>query len=454
MIPTRTPHTHRFGRIAWCLAVAALLLAIHPAAAQFVDEPDNKHATLIDKDGSPIFDDEISMQFRDLLTGPLGLTNAMNATFLFQQCFSGGMIDDLIADLPSDLDWIAGAASRHDESSYGSASARELTALGFNPGPNHPTAFDHWTQALLPGLDADQTIASALSTALANDASGPSNSNLENPQIFGMNAADSIQLVQPGATSFHAVLWAGQADGDRHFNDIQAMRDKLVTHWGDPATNANITISVLFGDGMTNAAGNDLPAEWDALPADRTSLSGVFDDLDDNHLGPTEQFLFYASDHGGTLTDLVAFDDPTATIDPSTTEGFSMTLSLSSIKSFDLDLNNVPEISTFYSVETDPLLADDADALMTDTIDLFLNDVLIGSLDPAGFFASFPVDESLLLADNTLRVENNPTDTTLSLFNLRFFSGSVDTIALIPEPTALAVLTFSTLLLAQRRRVA
>ncbi len=106
----------------YSLAVV-LFLGNHWAHAQpqyFVDQPANKRSTLIGINGDTITD----LQFANMAKGLLlnnGNSNVRGASFLFAQCYSGGMLDDLNDAFGSEVRWVGGSAARYDELSWGQA---------------------------------------------------------------------------------------------------------------------------------------------------------------------------------------------------------------------------------------------------------------------------------------------------------------------------------------------
>src|SRR5262245_42424856 len=115
---------------------ALLILALmgtFPVWAELENQTECTHSTLVPVSGPSIRDDE----FADLLKKILlknGTNNVRDAKFLFQQCFGGGMLDDIKGALGNTVKWVGGAASKHSEESWGNDDD------------------DYWTQALKPEL--------------------------------------------------------------------------------------------------------------------------------------------------------------------------------------------------------------------------------------------------------------------------------------------------------------
>ena len=93
-----------------------------------------------------ISDAEFFDLIKDTILKPDGTSNVKNATFLFQQCFAGGLLDEFVGrmvngqrvgGLPSDLPFVAGAGSAWNQSTKGPPSRREINNIpGVMAGPN------------------------------------------------------------------------------------------------------------------------------------------------------------------------------------------------------------------------------------------------------------------------------------------------------------------------------
>ena len=96
-----------------------LILALWsvPAAADLAPQPPKKKSMLIDKDRQGILDNDFATLAKNLLITN-GKSNARDAKFLFQQCFGGGMLDDIQRALGTVVKWVGGSASRFDEQAH------------------------------------------------------------------------------------------------------------------------------------------------------------------------------------------------------------------------------------------------------------------------------------------------------------------------------------------------
>jgi hypothetical protein len=194
---------------------------------------------------------------------------------------------------------------------------------------------------------------------------------------------------------------------------------------------------VLFGDGQHQAGttGPVLPPAWNARPATLQNLLQTMSALDPQ-LSPTEQFLFYASDHGGLAT---ALKDPrVAAVTVTLTSPFldRWALGNGELEGMGMTQDNDPAVGIQYSG-------------LDSMAPVFLNDMPIGQLLPGQTFMNLSVPESLLAADNTFRIESGG-DSSFLLQSAVFYTGNINTLLFIPEPSAAP--GFVLLLLALRRR--
>ena len=403
----------RFGRRMPCvvIAAAASLLSANSPFAQLADQPAGKHSTLVDKDGKGIRDDEFAEWIKDLLV-PGGTVDVRDAKIIFQECYGGGMLDDL-EDALSNVKWVGGSASKHDEPSIGQVSPEENATEGYDKKWEKDPPEDWWTGALDDQLAQDQTVLKSLEEANKNDgANKQGNGKLETGQSVTANGGETIKLDDPGAASHHAILWAGDADHMRHFNDIKNIRAALLAKWGP--TGANVTITTLFGDGAKDSEGNDLPADWNAKEATKANLKAEIAALQ-GALNTNEQFFFYASNHGGVETDPVDTATPVPGNGGSLNAGLS--LSVGEVRGMLGQSDNQPLVTV-----------DHQGGVGTGTVDVLVNGTLVGSLGGGtGGIEEFPVAEGLLnmLGANQLSLVNNDPS-TLTVNRLSFFTGGID----------------------------
>lgn len=266
----------RFSTL-WMLVAA--FTSTQGQAQHYEPQPNNKYSTLFGLEWEAITDAQFATMAKDLLIKN-GSSNARSATFLFEQCFSGGMFNDLDTAFGNDLRWVGGSAARHDQSSYGE-------------GNSAPFPMDHWVRALDQALDFLPTslpMINHINVAREGDDVGPNGTGNEDPQSLYRNGGETINHRQGGGSGHYAILWAGNANRQRHVNDILVMYENLREAYmatGDPWS------IIVLGD----SADLNMPA----LSATKENLQQAFDAIATLQ-DPDADFLFFASNHGGVDT--------------------------------------------------------------------------------------------------------------------------------------------------------
>ena len=382
-------------------------------------QPANKHSSLVTGDGGSIRDDTFATMIANKLkTG--ATSNVKDAKFIFEQCFGGGMLDDLATQLGNTVKWVGGAAARWDEPSWG-------------PG-NPTTKGDFWVESLLPELappkDNNQSVLNGLDNATANDPARPggglkdSNNNpvSEHGQSTSANGGDTITLKDPAAASHHAILWGGNADGQRHVNDLNKMKAALEASWG---TGPSTSITVLTGATATKA---QLQAALDALP-----------------LNSNEEFVFFASDHG----DLETVPAPAAPriVPPANTDVETFSLLATELLAMELGGPGGGNASPFLTV--------DYSGVTGSTNAVLLNGNFLGFLNPFASETIFNVPFGYLSASDTIDIQN-AQGSSFTILDKIFSTGSIDTLVAVPVPEpatyAVGLLCLGVGIAARRRR--
>jgi hypothetical protein len=281
-----------------------------PAPEKLEDQPSTERSYMIG-DSTLMNDIELSNAFRKAVTTDgLGLgPDILDATFLFNSCFGGGMLDDIRDKMPRGVRWIGGSASIHGERAVGEVTNTE--ALG-----NTPSRFvnaspkSYWTKALVPALTSEATVLEALVKAEKDDVVGPKGAidKLENPQWTYGSGGEDIVLTNPDATSRYAVLWGGRAaeNATRHYNNLAAVRAMLVTAWGLPVDTDRILVFA-GANGGPAPGGGAWPADWHVRPGNGDPMRIIIGALH-AAMGPNSQFFFYATGHGSSSK---KFEKPT-----------------------------------------------------------------------------------------------------------------------------------------------
>jgi hypothetical protein len=373
------------------LAVLATALGWAPVAqADLETQAEGAHAALVPASGPVIRDDEFAALLKKTLLKNGTNSNVRDAKFLFQQCFGGGMLDDIQGALGNTVKWVGGAASKHSEESWGSNDE------------------DYWTQALKSELaKTAQPLLDGINNATASDLRGPNGGTVrEHGQSASGGGGETITLADTNATSHHAILWAGAANGKRHFNDIKNVRDALINAWGAPS--ATISITTLFGDGLHQPDGvTALPAGWNAQAATKANLVAVMSALT-NVLNTNEQFFFYASDHGEWQLDVVK----TPLVLPfGGTVALPLTLPAEIVETMRRQTANLPTIGVTYQGGPATVTLD-GQSIMT--------------LSSSQIFRLVSVSESLLGKESELRIMTSTSD-PMTIQSVVFSAGVFNT---------------------------
>lgn len=297
-----TPDTlHRRQRLARAACLLLASLATTPASGEVAQQPQGKGSSMSVQGGGSIRDATLAQWIGTALLKD-GKRNVREAAFLFNSCFGGGMLDDLGKAMGNQIPWVGGSASRHDQYAIGQNSPAENATL------KRPEAFvddrpmGFWTRALVPLLEPkDATVFGAVRDAAAADEVGRAAQRAvdidkamkqakvavpfgtatirpEDVQFQQGNGGDAMKVNCDNCNKRYVVIWAGNTDRLRAFNDVAGMIDVLRTNWGgDPA---NVEIKVFYGNGRDKVTGplappqaeNLLPAEWGARPAERRRL--------------------------------------------------------------------------------------------------------------------------------------------------------------------------------------
>ena len=146
-----------------------------------------KYSTMFGLDWEPITDVEFAGMAQTLLLQN-GSADTRGAMFLFEQCFSGGMFNDLDSALGSEVRWVGGSAARYDEVSYGQ-------------GNSNSFPLDYWVRGLEIALRENDTMINTVNLARLLDERGPSGTGAEHPQSIYRNGGENINHRTIGASS-------------------------------------------------------------------------------------------------------------------------------------------------------------------------------------------------------------------------------------------------------------
>jgi hypothetical protein len=375
----KTDHFFRFPRmvmVGTAAAVVATVLVATNAAAQ-----GTKDSTLCGSDGKDLTGSQFARMIADTLLSS-GSSNVIDAKFLFQECYGGGILPDLTAAL-GNVKWIGGSAA-----SAGQRALGDSDAVGED-------AISSWTKPLLPQLkNTNQTLAMALSNASSNDEYGPNGTKEETPQTASGNGGDTIKLTD--GVSHHAIIWTDDQDAIRHANNIAGIEAALTAAWGSSASS---TVSITTVSTSAQLAS--------ALATIKTQLN------------PNEEFFFYATGHGGVTTAEVS---SSKSVSYNAYDVESFTLSQGELDGMAETAASPPTVEVTYS------------GLSTaGSASLSLNGVPLGILSPLQTDMTFTVPTGLASPDNVLLIDNN-SGSPFTLNSETFYTGAIDDIAVVPEP--------------------
>ena len=316
------------------LAIALVLLTAGAADVEFADQPDVKSSSLSMYYGNSVYD----WEFANMVKMWIADAGCDNMLFFFNQCFGGGMIDDLAVTLGGTADIGLLAAARYDEPAWGLKDAFVGTASSAKLGFDRPRGY--YSFALGGELarigtnaaTAEEMAVNAAENDFARDGShgwwgSPSHTKVEHPQAAFVGDGKDLKIGRHAdgteASKVYVVLFAGEVD-KATANDLEQAFNIFHVKHAIPRDR----IIVLADDGPHNKMTSGAFAPYYATgKGSRQALFDTIRGLRDK-LDADSQFIFWANGHGNdedthlaldiVLTDQAAVPIPTR--DPKTGE--------------------------------------------------------------------------------------------------------------------------------------
>jgi hypothetical protein len=324
--------------------------------------------------------------------GPKGYKDMI---FIFGECYGGGFVNSLPdgSKLPAT---VAMSASSYSEESNGwtdghSGGAYDLflqgvtDALRSNPGGTADAIFNAAAQADIINPNSPKyTTAYHVS---------------EHPQI---RHSDNTSISFHDGHSNYAILYGGNPNGERHWNDLDRFYAVLRNNLHYSASD----IKVLYGDG-TNKFGSTTPIN---SPATVNNLENTIKNLPMNS---TETLLFWVSDHG----------DNDAHIDT----GYNVFHGYSS-HTFNFNLYSDFIRSVSLSTVIAPSFVIPLAGISNNLTTVYINGVYIGNLTTVSVNTIFFSKNQVVFSEfnNNLTISSGQS-TDFAMWNFTLDSGSVPT---------------------------
>ncbi|RLI82137.1 hypothetical protein DRP07_05800 [Archaeoglobales archaeon] len=383
----------------------------------FYDQPNDYASSIVTHSGGYIYDWQLANMIKMWIVDK----GYANMIFIFSQCFGGGMIDDLKDKLDGTGDAAFLSASKHDESAYGLGDSYnpdfspELKKRGFTkPETYYPKEVSEELEK-----SEKPTIKEIARMTEKEDANGPYGiykEDIEHPQYTSIGRGDDIRIGKKtdgsDVASKHAILFAGDANALRHWNNIDRMY-KALRKQGF----TDEDIIVLAGDGKKRSDGSDAPAYVDG-PGTKKALYEAIQNVS-KKMNKNEQFVFWVSDHGNNeryeATLNKAIKDPVREPIPpkKTAKNGKLTWDLNSdfLKAMARDPENEPYVSI---IVEPPAQAEEISFF--ENVELYLNgeELSLELIEPIvayddnpdldGYELVYPTDERLLKSDNLIEI--------------------------------------------------
>jgi hypothetical protein len=369
----------------------------------FQSQPANKSSGLVTADNKRVWDDEFAKWIKDNI--PDG--GYKNLTFVFGQCFGGGMIDELMRQNVA-----AFSASRHDQTSrfeetkeehasrlHTTVAQLEAAYHGQWPSYVNPSPESGFLEGWVIGAQLNETLQQIFDFAFWFDPFGPhGDTPREEPQArYQPEGSKNVKLHD--GTSNHVILYAGDAHNWADWNDVNRVHDILTEVY--PYHYSEDEITVLYGNKL-KPDGSPTPA-WVDGTGKKADLKAAIEALK-GKMNANETLLFWSTDHGDMKKRDVTKADPV----------------IAALEShqilFQLD-------QAFVDPMTEPEVLANTSGVTSSTNEVLLNGQLIGYLDPSVTDQMLSFDRNLVRpGDNELTIVS--TQATDFEVNLSMDSGA------------------------------
>ena len=411
------------------LAIAMLFVCTLGVSAEFNRQPATWSSSLCTSSGLNVYD----WQLANMISMHIAQPGFANMVFVFGECYGGGMLDELQADLAGKGDVALASASRHDEMAwYVTAAMLAASRVYWNRlGYVAPIGFyikEMVNEMARTGRSA-VSVERAAQIATGADPVRQGGRNplgrpwgdyrpgvpiVEHPQWVEIGNGGDIKLGfktngEPAA-SRHAILFAGNANTMADWGDLEAINQALVTNHRFPAENVHILAG--GGPGSRRPDGSAVPGYVDGAGT-RDALWEAIRTVG-QQMNANEQFVFFGLDHGNR-------ERTDRAMDQVITDYFRTLLQTSEgdtlwhlDQAFLNDIQAVPDNSPYVSVIADGIALDTCGAgLVVHANGVQLScggaaEIIAWDDDPdvdATEFV-FPIrDESVLDLENTIEIE-------------------------------------------------
>ncbi len=288
-------------------------------AGEYVRQPSDWSSFIVCYDGGTVYDDELAAMAQVLMDeGPY-----TSSVFVFTQCNSGGMLDDLVDALAGRGDVALLSASRHDEAAWRAVTTDSMGCLA-RSGLERPEAYFASVVARALDVTGDDALTLREVWELARDEGaarpgGPATQRKICPGPSWVDPPEHAQWVALGrgaelrlgfdadggvfsADSRHALLFVGDGDSIADWNDLEVIYTVLMGHGfapdrvlvlAGPGPEADVLLQDPEGFVYHTPGFVDAPGTREALLRAPQELSGA--------TGSEAQLLVWVGGHGGNL---------------------------------------------------------------------------------------------------------------------------------------------------------